>query len=196
MKDRLFNYRHAGGILEVHNEMLYRRTREEDQLSKGRRSNGEGTLRLRADGRWECTLMDGYDNDGRRVLKSFYGKSQKQVKEKLKRYLADKEAGIDTAGGETPFSDWADFWFEGQAKKGKDPYAYFLGDDLFVCPVIKENAGKRTVHLPKGEWVHFWTGEAYEGGKKYRVDAPLGQIPVFYRKNSPFAPVFQNAALR
>ncbi len=89
-----------------------------------------------------------------------------------------------------------DFWFEGQAKKGKDPYAYFLGDDLFVCPVIKENAGKRTVHLPKGEWVHFWTGEAYEGGKKYRVDAPLGQIPVFYRKNSPFAPVFQNAALR
>ena len=82
-------------------------------MSKGRRSNGEGTLRLRADGRWECTLMDGYDNDGRRVLKSFYGKSQKQVKEKLKRYLADKEAGIDTAGGETPFSDWADFWFEG-----------------------------------------------------------------------------------
>ena len=89
-----------------------------------------------------------------------------------------------------------DFWIEGTAKKGKDPYAYFLGDDLFVCPVIKEKAGKRTVHLPKGEWVHFWTGESYEGGKKYRVDAPLGQLPVFYRKNSPFAPVFQNAALR
>ena len=56
-------------------------------MSKGRRSYGEGTLRLRADGRWECTLMDGYDNDGRRVLKSFYGKSQKQVKEKLKRIV-------------------------------------------------------------------------------------------------------------
>ncbi len=89
-----------------------------------------------------------------------------------------------------------DFWFEGAAKKGKDPYAYFLGDDLFVCPVIREKARIRTVHLPAGEWVHFWTGESYEGGKKYRVDAPLGQLPVFYRKNSPFAPIFQNAALR
>ncbi len=88
-----------------------------------------------------------------------------------------------------------DFWFAGQAKKGKDPYAYFLGDDLFVCPVIRERARKRTVHLPAGEWVHFWTGESYTGGRKYRVDAPLGQCPVFYRKNSPFAPIFQNAAL-
>ena len=51
----------------------------------------------------------------------------------------------------------------------------------------------RNVQLPKGEWVHLWTGEAYAGGKKYRVDAPLGQLPVFYRKNSTFAPVFQAA---
>ena len=51
----------------------------------------------------------------------------------------------------------------------------------------------RTVQLPKGEWVHLWTGEAYAGGKKYRVDAPLGQLPVFYRKNSPFTSVFQTA---
>ena len=79
-------------------------------MSKGRRLNGEGTLRLRADGRWECTLMDGYDNDGRRVLKSFYGKSQKQVKEKLKRYLADKEYGIDKAGGEAPVREGKEVW--------------------------------------------------------------------------------------
>ena len=86
-----------------------------------------------------------------------------------------------------------DFFPEGRAAKGRDPYAYFLGDDLFVCPVIREGERVRTVHLPKGEWVHFWTGEGYAGGKKYRVDAPLGQLPVFYRKESTFAPVFQAA---
>ena len=86
-----------------------------------------------------------------------------------------------------------DFFPENDAKKGRDPYAYFLGDDLFVCPVIREGERVRTVQLPKGEWVHLWTGEAYAGGKKYRVDAPLGQLPVFYRKNSPFTSVFQTA---
>ena len=87
-----------------------------------------------------------------------------------------------------------DFFPENDAKKGRDPYAYFLGDDLFVCPVIREGEHVRTVHLPKGEWVHLWTGEGYAGGKKYRVDAPLGQLPVFYRKDSTFAAVFQQAA--
>ena len=86
-----------------------------------------------------------------------------------------------------------DFFPENDAKKGRDPYAYFLGEDLFVCPVIREGERVRTVQLPKGEWVHLWTGEAYAGGKKYRVDAPLGQLPVFYRKNSPFTSVFQTA---
>ena len=86
-----------------------------------------------------------------------------------------------------------DFFPENDAKKGRDPYAYFLGEDLFVCPVIREGERVRTVQLPRGEWVHLWTGEAYAGGKKYRVDAPLGQLPVFYRKDSKFVPVFQAA---
>ena len=86
-----------------------------------------------------------------------------------------------------------DFFPENDAKKGRDPYAYFLGEDLFVCPVIREGERVRTVQLPKGEWVHLWTDEGYAGGKKYRVDAPLGQLPVFYRKNSPFTSVFQTA---
>ena len=83
-----------------------------------------------------------------------------------------------------------DFWFHGKAARGKDPYAYFLGDDLFVCPVFREKDARRTVHLPEGDWVHFWTGERFAGGRKYTVDAPLGKLPVFYRANSTFAPVF------
>ena len=51
-----------------------------------RRSNGEGTLRLRADGRWEMTIMDGFRDDGKRRFKTFYGKTQKEVKAKAKGY--------------------------------------------------------------------------------------------------------------
>ena len=89
-----------------------------------------------------------------------------------------------------------DFWEEMDHKAGRDMYAYFLGDELFVCPMLKEGADRRRVWLPKGKWVHFWTGETYKGGKKYRVDAPLGQTPVFYRKDGVFAELFEEAAAK
>ena len=47
----------------------------------GKRSNGEGTLRKRPNGLWECTMMVGYQEDGRRRYKSFYGKTQKEARD-------------------------------------------------------------------------------------------------------------------
>ena len=87
-----------------------------------------------------------------------------------------------------------DFWFDMDAEDSRDPYAYFLGDELFVCPVMKKGAEKRKLCLPAGKWVHFWTGKEYKGGKKLSVEAPLGQIPVFYRKDGEFAELFREAA--
>lgn len=42
----------------------------------GKRANGEGTMRLRPDGRWEYKVMVGYKPDGSAHLKSFYGGTQ------------------------------------------------------------------------------------------------------------------------
>ena len=87
-----------------------------------------------------------------------------------------------------------DFWTAEDYADSREPYAYFLGDDLFVCPVLKKGAKRRRVHLPKGEWLDFWTGARYKGGRRYRVDAPLGKPPVFYRRDSAFAETFRRAA--
>ena len=72
-------------------------------------------------------------------------------------------------------------------------YSYFLGDDLFVCPVIRKGARRRRVFLPQGEWIHFWSGKRFRGGR-HTVPAPLGQTPVFFRKSSPYAMLFYEAA--
>ncbi len=87
-----------------------------------------------------------------------------------------------------------DFWEDMDAEDSRDPYAYFLGSELFVCPVIRKGAEKRKVWLPKGNWIHLWTGRTYKGGRKHRVDAPLGRIPVFYRKDGAHAPLFREIA--
>ena len=86
-----------------------------------------------------------------------------------------------------------DFWEKGSFAFSRDPYSYFLGDDLFVCPVIRKGVRHRTVYLPEGDWVGLWTGRSYAPGR-HRVNAPLGQPPVFYRRDSAYAELFRRAA--
>ena len=76
-----------------------------------RRSNGEGSLRYRVDGRWELTIMDGFRDDGRRRYKTFYGKTQKEAKDKAREYARAKEDGL-TPDVRYLFPEWADLWYE------------------------------------------------------------------------------------
>lgn len=78
----------------------------------GKRSNGEGTLRKRPNGLWECTMMVGYQEDGRRRYKSFYGKTQKEAKDKAEAYKRDTAAGLYIDPNLT-FQEWAQKWYEG-----------------------------------------------------------------------------------
>ncbi|HEX8792168.1 MAG TPA: TIM-barrel domain-containing protein [Polyangiaceae bacterium] len=58
---------------------------------------------------------------------------------------------------------------------------YMLGPDLLVAPVVEAGASSRTVHLPPGRWVHWWSGALLSGGADVTVQAPLGQPPLFAR---------------
>ena len=83
-----------------------------------------------------------------------------QIHAALKPYLAHVAA---EAGRGIPALR-PDFWTAEDFEDSSDPYAYFLGDDLFVCPVIRKGAKKRRVFLPEGDWVCFWSGKEYRGG--------------------------------
>ena len=87
-----------------------------------------------------------------------------------------------------------DFYNAMDYGQSRDMYSYFLGEDLFVCPVIERHAKTRKVFLPKGEWVDFWTGKPFTGEREYTVPAPLGQTPVFFRQGSAYSDLFRKAA--
>ena len=59
---------------------------------------------------------------------------------------------------------------------------YMLGEDLLVAPVRKEGRRDRHVILPDDEWIEIATGREYQGGT-HLIQAPMGSIPVFVRKN-------------
>lgn len=64
-----------------------------------------------------------------------------------------------------------------------DKSAYLLGRDILVAPVLKEGATERDCYLPEDRWVHLFTKEEYGGGP-VTVHAPIGQPPVFVRRDS------------
>ena len=55
-----------------------------------KRANGEGNIRKRKDGRWEGRYTAGYDaKTGKRIIRNVLGKTQAEVKEKLKAALEE-----------------------------------------------------------------------------------------------------------
>ena len=82
-----------------------------------KRANGEGNIRKRKDGRWEGRYTAGHDPvTGKQIFKNVLGKTQAEVKEKLKKALV--EAGqVDIAkAGKYTVGTWMDEWFENVAK--------------------------------------------------------------------------------
>ena len=66
-----------------------------------RRANGEGNIRKRKDGRWEGRYTVGHDPEtGKAIIKNVLGKTQAEVKEKLKKAI-EENVGIDYGRSKT-----------------------------------------------------------------------------------------------
>lgn len=68
-----------------------------------RRANGEGSIRKRKDGRWEGRYTARRAPEtGKPVYKNVLGKTQAEVKEKLKRAIEENADWISSKRGSTP----------------------------------------------------------------------------------------------
>ena len=70
-----------------------------------KRANGEGSIRKRSNGTWEARVTVGVNPEtGKLISKSVYGRTQKEVREKLKdwRISQQKPASGGVVGGVTP----------------------------------------------------------------------------------------------
>lgn len=82
-----------------------------------RRSNGEGNIRKRKDGRWEGRYTAGRDPiTGKQIFKNVLGKTQAEVKEKLKKALEECKKVDITRTGKYTVAGWMEEWFENVAK--------------------------------------------------------------------------------
>lgn len=76
-------------------------------------ANGAGTIRQRSDGRWEARYTVGYDTGtGKQIQRSIYGKTQKEVRQKLSEVTTDIDKGTYTEPSRLSLSAWLMIWLE------------------------------------------------------------------------------------
>jgi integrase len=76
-----------------------------------RNANGSGTIRKRADGKWEARYSLGRDSGtGKQIQKSVYGKTQAEVRKKLSQIITTIDEGSYTEPSKYTLGIWLDEW--------------------------------------------------------------------------------------
>lgn len=106
------------------------------------------------------------------------------LREKMKPYITELMTAAHEKG--TPVMRPLFYDFPEDAKAWEIEDQYMFGPDVLVAPVLYAEQRTRQVYIPEGTWKHLFTGEVYDGGKTYEVEAPLANIPVFVRNDREF----------
>ena len=82
--------------------------KEDTNTKVQRRRNGEGTIRLRKDGRWEFKVLLG-KIDGKSKYKYLQAKTERELNRKIREYNSDRKK-FNQVVDNTPFWEMAEHW--------------------------------------------------------------------------------------
>lgn len=76
-----------------------------------RAANNAGSIRQRPDGRWEARVTVGINpGTGKPIRKSFYGATQKEVRQKMQKTLVDVDSGVYSEPSKMSVKAWLETW--------------------------------------------------------------------------------------
>ncbi|WP_160675543.1 glycoside hydrolase family 31 protein [Clostridium sp. C8-1-8] len=61
---------------------------------------------------------------------------------------------------------------------------FLFGENILVAPILEQGKTVRTVYLPEGKWIDYWTKEVLEGGTYVIKKAPLDICPIYMKAGS------------
>ena len=117
-----------------------------------KRKSGEGTLRLRKDGRWEGRYTVGRDPEtGKPIVKNVLGRSQTEVREKLKAAMELAEKVDVTRSEDFTLTEWLQYWMDNYGQVYLRPssqvnYAGFLKNQIANDKIGSMKLVKVTTH--------------------------------------------------
>ena len=145
-----------------------------------RRANGEGNIRKRKDGRWEGRYTVGHDPEtGKAIIKNVLGKTQAEVKEKLKKAI-EENVGIDYGRAKTyTVGSWLEVWMENYAKVKLRPSTFKTSQGFLKNHIKPQIGGIPLADLTSLDLQRFYK-HLLDGGRVDRIEAkkkPKGLAP-------------------
>ena len=107
--------------------------------SNTRAAKGSGTIRQRKDGTWEARVTLGRDpGTGKQKQKSIYGKSEKEVAEKLRAITHEIDQGIYVEPSKITVRQWLDIWLKEYCGSVKENtlVSYRIQAETNIAPLI------------------------------------------------------------
>ena len=105
-----------------------------------KRKSGEGTVRLRKDGRWEGRVVVGYDDKGLPKTKNVLAKTKTECVAKLESLKESVTPATSVkVRPDMPFGEWVEFWYENYSKPMLRPSSQRSYEDfirLYIRPKL------------------------------------------------------------
>ena len=136
----------------------------------GKRKKGEGTVRLRKDGRWEGRMVVGYDEKGLPRTKNVLAKTKKECVARLKELKSTCQAVRPVLmRSDMPFREWLDFWYQNYSKPRLRPSTQ-LNYECWIYQRLIPSLGEIPLYqLTQAELQQFFR-QMKEIGRKANVE--------------------------
>lgn len=134
-----------------------------------KRKAGDGTLRLRKDGRWEGRVVVDYDEKGLPVTKSVTSKSKQECLKKLEDLKTACGVVTGKAKPDMPFGDWMDLWYRTHSKPTLRIITQSCYEDRIYLHIIP-HLGKIPLNkLTQSDLQQFYA-ELKKNGRRVKVE--------------------------
>lgn len=124
---------------------------EKEKRKSKRRGNGEGSIFQRADGRWVAKIAVGYDNSGKRLRKTVYGHTKKEVQDELTKLLHRKSTGALAATSRVSVGQYLERWLNDVVRLTVRPSTHRRYAELIATHVTPRLGGVRLHRLTAGD---------------------------------------------
>lgn len=136
----------------------------------GKRKKGEGTVRLRKDGRWEGRVVVGYDEAGNPKTKNVLAKTKKECIEKLEALKSSCQVVRPVqVRSDMLVRDWLDYWYQNYSKPRLRPSTQ-LNYESWIYHHLIPGVGEIPLNqLTQAELQQFFR-RMKESGRKVNVE--------------------------
>jgi len=131
-----------------------------------KRANGEGTILKRKDGKWQGQVTIGRDpSTGKLKRVTYYGKTQKEVQQKIAKALGELTQGIFVEPTKTTVGEWFDTWLKEYKQPPNVKLSTYVSYEMLIRVHLKPSLGNIPLKDLRPEQLQRFYNEKSRNGR-------------------------------